>query len=275
MWPAWSPDGKQIVFASDRTGDWEIYILRIGDEQARQLTRAPGRDAHPAFSPDGKTIAFQSPREEGGHTNLYLMNVDGSDQRRITSHEGFAGVPVYSPDGKQLAYQWTTDMKDYQGWRLMMTAPAAGAPTRALTDGKANDQVPNWSPDGKRLVFYSDRSGVDQLYTMTPSGEDVRRLTTGPAADRTAAYSPDGKSIAFMSEREGKPAAIFLMNADGTSVRRIGKEAPEHGVPFFSPDGTRLLLSPSTSTGRQTWSLKIADGSTELLSRCTPQSPAR
>jgi TolB protein len=274
MWPAWSPDGTQIVFASDRTGDWEIYLLRIGEATARRLTSAPGRDAHPTFSPDGKTIAFQSPRE-GEHTNLYLMNLDGSNQRRITSHEGFAGVPVFSPDGKQIAYQWTTDMKDYQGWRIMMSAPAAGAPTRPLTDGKANDQVPNWSPDGKRLVFFSDRTGVNQLYTMAPSGEEVRRLTSGPADDRTAAYSPDGRSIAFLSEREGKPGAVFLMSADGAGARRIGKEAPEHGVPFFSPDGTRLLISPSTPTGREIWSVKVADGSTEVLSRCSLQTPAR
>jgi TolB protein len=274
MWPAWSPDGRRIVFASDRTGDWEIYILTLGESQARRLTNAPGRDAHPAFSPDGKTIAFQSPREEEGHTNLYLMNTDGTNQRRITSHEGFAGVPVYSPDGKQLAYQWTTDIKDYQGWRLMMTAPSPGAPTRALTDGKANDQVPNWSPNGKRLVFFSDRTGVDQLYTMSPAGEDVRRLTTGPAADRSAAHSPDGKSIAFLSEREGKPGAVFLMAADGGGVRRIGRESPEHGVPFFSPDGMRLLITPSTPAGRQIWSLRIADGATAVLSRCSPQSPS-
>jgi Tol biopolymer transport system component len=274
MWPAWSPDGKQIVFASDRTGDWEIYVLRLGDREPRRLTSAPGRDAHPAWSPDGKTIAFQSPRE-GAHTNLYLMNSDGSGQRKITSHEGFAGVPAFSPDGRQIAYQWTGDMENFRGWRVMMTAPAPGAATRALTDGKANDQVPNWSPDGKRLIFYSDRTGVDQLYTMTPDGADVVRLTDAPAADRTGAYSPDGKTIAFMSEREGKPAAIFLMHADGTHVRRIGKESPEHGVPFFSPDGRSLLLSPGLPAGRQIWSMQVTDAATRVLSRCTPAPPPK
>jgi Tol biopolymer transport system component len=266
-WPAWSPDGGRVVFTSTRTGDPEIFVLTIDGRSApQQLTRTPGRDAHPAFSPDGRKIVFQSPREAGGHTNLYLMNADGSNQQRITRHTGFAGAPVWSPDGKHIAYQWTPELSK-STWRLMLLSTEPGAQPRPLTDGSANDQVINWARDGQRFVFYSDRTGVDQLYTMTLGGA-VARLTRSGAADRSAAWSPDGRSIAFMSERDGVPAGVYVMSADGTGVRRVGALTPGHGVPFFSPDGTRVLTTRPGANGTEIVALRVTDGGVEVLSRC-------
>ncbi|HJR59856.1 MAG TPA: hypothetical protein VJ813_10670 [Vicinamibacterales bacterium] len=266
MWPAWSPDGTRVVFVSDRTGDPEVYVRAVGGGDSRRLTSTPGRDAHPSFSPDGRSIAFQSPRE-GIHTNLYLMNADGSGQRRVTRHEGFAGMPVWSPDGRQLAYQWTPDLKT-QKWRLMLLqVGSAGA--RQLTDGTANDQVINWAPDGKRFIFHSDRTGRNQLYTMTLDGV-VARLTSTPSDDRSGTWSADGQMIAFMSDRESEPAGVFVMNADASAIRRIGTLAPGHGVPFFSPDGSRVLANPSGPAGQEIVALRLSDGGVERLSECAP-----
>jgi TolB protein len=265
QWPYWAPDGGGIVFVSDRTGDPEVYTLRFGGVPVR-LTHASGRDAHPSYSPDGKQIAFQSPRE-GQHTNIYLMNTDGSRQERITSHTGFAGVPVWSPDGKTLAYQWLPEGEGAK-WRLMSLSLSGDRTPRPLTDGAANDQVVNWSPNGQRMVFYSDRTGINQLYVMNRDGSGVVRLTTTPAEDRTAAFSPDGASIAFMSERDGTPAGIYLMRADGSGLRRVGDLRPGHGVPFFSPDGSRVLATVTEGVGAGIWSVRVSDGTAERLSGC-------
>ena len=266
QWPAWSPDGNQIVFVSDRTGDPEVYVKSLPGGEPRRLTTTPGRDAHPSFSPDGKTIAFQSPRE-GAHTNLYLMNADGTNQRRVTSHEGFAGMPVWSPDGAHLAYQWTPDLKT-QKWRLMLLRLGSNDAPRELTDGTAHDQVINWAPDGRRLLFHSDRTGSDQLYTLTLDGV-VTRLTSAAANDRSGTWSPDGKLIAFMSDRESAPAGVFVMKADGSGARRLGTLAPGHGVPFFSPDGSRVLATPRGAHGSEIVAVRLSDGGIDRVSHCS------
>lgn len=269
MFPAWSPDGRRVVFTSTRTGDPEIFVMTVGgSEPALRLTHTPGRDAHPSFSPDGTTIAFQSPREPGGHTNLYLMNADGSDQRRLTSHSGFAGVPVWSPGGRRIAYQWTPELS-VANWRLMLLDMEPGAEPRPLTDGAANDQVINWAPDGRGFAFHSDRTGVNQVYTLALDGA-VRQLTDDAAPSQSAAWSPDGTLIAFRSDRDGATRAVYAVQADGTGTRRIGSLAGEHGIPFFSPDGTRLLATRAGASGSEIVTLRLSDGAEEPLSRCVP-----
>lgn len=269
MWPAWSHDGTRLVFVSDRTGDPEVYVQALDGTVARRLTHTPGRDAHPSFSPDGRQIAFQSPRE-GIHTNLYLMDADGANQRRITSHTGFAGMPVWSPDGRFLAYQWTPDLEAAK-WRLMLLEIATGT-TRQLTDGRAQDQVINWAPDGRRFVFHSDRFGRNQLLTLTLDGA-VQRLTTTAFDDRNGAWFPDGSRVAFLSDREGSPGGIFTMRADGTDLRRVAPLAVQHGVPFVSPDGRRVLASPRAEKGSEIWAVDVATGAAARLVGCEPMKP--
>jgi TolB protein len=255
----WAPDGR-IVFGSDRAGDPEIYLARIGG-CARRLTQTPGRDAHPAFSPDGQTIVFQSPRNEGD-TRLFTMKPDGSEQRELIPTKGFCGVPVYAPDGKRIALMCAASMTGIgtaaNPWRIFLV-DADGKNLRQITDGPGNDQAPNWSPDGKSLVFYSDRSRSDQLYRMDVASGTAQALTGGPGKSKTGSYSPDGKSIVFMSDRDGA-WNVWAMAADGSGARKIAHVANEFGQPLFSPDGKRLM-APMRVGDRLRIGLANPDGS--------------
>ena len=119
---------------------------------------------------------------------------------------------------------------------------ADGSNLRVLTPGEANEQVPTFSPDGKRLLFYSDRTGKDQLYTMRPDGGDVRRVASTAFTDNAGSWSPDGKRIAFTSDR-GEGVDIYVMDADGTHVRRLTNLHATARAPVWSPDGNQILFS--------------------------------
>ncbi|HKP70827.1 MAG TPA: hypothetical protein VJV05_16175 [Pyrinomonadaceae bacterium] len=218
MFPQWSHDGTKIAFTSDRDGDPEIYVMNADGSGQTRLTTAKGRDAHPYFSKDGKKILFQSPRENGADTNIYFMNVDGSGQKQLTKLKGFAGVPVYSPDEKKIVFMWrkSNDFRDGNKW-LIATMDPNGENIRVITDGKSNDQVPNWTRDGKRLLFFSDRTGRNQLYTMKPDGSDIKRLFVTESNENAAFWSPDNKRIAFVSDREDRRNS---MSESLTELRR-------------------------------------------------------
>lgn len=258
MFPAWSPDGTRVVFTSTRDGDPEIYLADVGTGSLRRLTTAPGRDAHPAFSPDGTQIVFQSPRR-GGATQIFTMNVDGSNQRPLTGNAGFCGMPVFSRDGSQLTFQCSDDAgkpgSTQAPWRIVVMA-ATGGPLRTVTHGPGNDQVANWTPDG-RIVFYSNRGGSDQLYLLDLDNGAVTGVTSPPGVHRGGTFSPDGRHIAFMSNRDASPADVYVMNGDGSNRRRLTTTGPDHGVPFFSPDGKWILYQRVDNKRQRIWMTSI------------------
>src|SRR5438552_2287730 len=100
--PAWSPDGKQIAFQTNRDGPYHIYVMSADGSNVRQLTSSDADDRHPAWSPDGKQLAIDS----GDQTNREIWTIDvGSRQRtQITKLGGIASFPSWSPDGKRIAF---------------------------------------------------------------------------------------------------------------------------------------------------------------------------
>jgi TolB protein len=258
--PQWSHDGKRIVFTSNRDSDPEIYVVNADGSSPHRLTFAPGRDAHPYFSRDGRRIVFQSPRANGEDTNIYVMSSDGSDLVQLTYLKGFAGVPVYSPDDNLIAFQWreTSDFEDDRKWRLCIMN-ADGSDFRTITGGDSNDQVPDWSQDGERLIFFSDRTGRNQIYTMKPDGSDMRRVVTTRSNDNSAFWSPDNAKIAFISDRDGN-SDIYVMDADGKNVRRLTNTPATERAAVWSPDGTRIAFA-SDGDGPSMIYVMNADGS--------------
>ena len=96
--PSWSPDGKKIVFVSERDGNPEVYVVNADGSGLRNLTRHPGYDSDPAWSPEGRKVAFVTKRD--GNFEVYVMKADGSDQRNLTRNPAPDRSPVWSPGRK-------------------------------------------------------------------------------------------------------------------------------------------------------------------------------
>jgi Tol biopolymer transport system component/plastocyanin len=242
--PAWSADGSQIAFASDRFGepfDHDIVVVNADGSNVRRLTSGPDHDSAPAWSPDGTKLAFIRGELTGTewHGFVFVMNADGSGATRLepasgdTWEGGAAGGPTWSPDGSKIAFARHDELLGYDVW--VMNADGSGV-TR-LTSSPADELQPAWSPAGDAIAFASDREGSFEIYVMKPDGSDVVRLTDGPGSTQNLdpSWSPDGSMIAFFGL-----GGVAIMNATGSQVRRVA----DGNTPAWSPAGSMPTNPP-------------------------------
>jgi len=217
--PSWSPDGKKVVFSSnrDRNSKREIYVMNADGSEQKRLTNNPTYDSRPSWSPDGKKIAFVSVRD--GNYEIYVMNADGTEQINLTNNPSGDTRPSWSPDGKKIAFE---SERDGNGEIYFMNPD--GSEQKRLTNNSVFDKEPAWSPDGKKIAFSSNRDGNEEIYVMNVDGSGQKRLTNNPGPDQGPTWSPDGKKLAFSSNRDGNRYGnrdIYVMNADGSEQRNL------------------------------------------------------
>ncbi len=228
--PKWSPDRTRIAFHSNRDGtaaegrseENEIYVMNANGGNLRRLTNNDAADLDPVWSPDGNKIAFVSHRD--GNPEIYVMDADGGNVRRLTNNFVVDREPAWSPDRRTVAFESHRD-----GNPDIYVMDADGGNVRRLTQNPVADAGADWSPDGARITFRSLRDGPWQIYVMDADGGNVRRLTHDSKASYRANWSRDGTKIVFVSTRDGTPATeseggayeIYVMNSDGSNVRRI------------------------------------------------------
>ncbi|HET9384662.1 MAG TPA: protein kinase [Gemmatimonadales bacterium] len=171
-YPAISPDGRMLAYASDRSGDGnlDIWIQPIPGGSPVQLTRHPADDVDPSFSADGSRVAFHSSRGEGG---IYVIPTIGGEERLFVER-GFS--PRFSPDGMRIAY----GVSESPGSQIYV-APAEGGTGTKLATGFYLASAPVWSPDGREVLFWgqADRDGppennVDWWVASMTGGPPVR-----------------------------------------------------------------------------------------------------
>jgi len=147
---SWSPDGRQIMFESDRDGDLEIYSIQLDGNRLTKLTDNQVNDQFARWSPDGRHIVFTSLRD--GNEEIYMMDADGQHQTRLTNNSAADRLPQWSPDGKRIAF-----VSDRDGNRELYVLTLSDGKLARLTNDPADDDVPVWSPDGNRIAFRSKR----------------------------------------------------------------------------------------------------------------------
>ena len=173
--PAWSPNGTQIAFRSERDGDSDIYKMDTDPttNDATRLTK-DGASDYPDWSPNGKKIAFETVRD--GDYEIFKMNPNGTNQTRLTRNLDADHLPNWSPNGKKIAFRSFRD-----GDSEVYTMRADGSKKRNLTKNAALDSAPAFSPDGQKIAFHSDRDGSVEVFTMDADGSNQTNISSGPS----------------------------------------------------------------------------------------------
>ncbi len=192
-----SKDGR-ILVSSDRSGNWDIYLLSPDSGDLQQLTTDPGVDAGPRWKPDGSEIAFYSSRT--GHREIWLMPVGGGPARQLTHGEVESFNPAWSPDGKSITME--------SGGILILDPQSLKV--RNLTDKETNCH-PDWSPDGRWVAFSEKGNQGWQIFRIAASGGLVEQLTRG--GGWTPRWSPDGKRI-YMIGTGSRRNAIWALSLE-------------------------------------------------------------
>ena len=190
--PAYSADGKQIAFCSNRTGAYEIWMMDANGKQERQITSLKTNSLFPDFSPDGSTLVFAGTPPGGAFRDLYRVPANGGDPVQLTNTPTMREeTPVWSPDGRTLLYvKMAGNRSASQLWTMDV---ATGQENQLTFDATFKDQAPDWSPDGATIAYHAN----DDIWLMHADGSDQRNVTQSPEVEFGAAFSPDGTRIAF------------------------------------------------------------------------------
>jgi len=222
---AWTPDSREIIFASSREGASTLWRVPASGSRAPQQVESTGQSAFfpsVARAPDGALrLAYEYSNTDYNIWRLAIEEVSGtggpatpvgrSPTRLIASSRGEAQA-AYSPDGRSIAF-----VSDRSGSLEIWTCNADGSnPVQLTSFGGPATTAPRFSPDGWQIVFASRPGGNTDVYIISVQGGSPRRLTTEPSEDHTARWSSDGQWIYFCANCTGRHE-VWKTPADGTA----------------------------------------------------------
>ncbi len=254
----WSPDGKRLVFQSEREPGnpfYQIYVLDLQTGDTRRISTGVGKTTCAFFRPGSSEIAFAS-------THADPKSREYQDQEL-----------AFRASGKERRYSW-----DYDAEMDIYRYDEKTSALARLTDAPGYDAEGSYSPDGQWIAFSSMRGAYDhplsaqeqktladnpsnfaEIYIMRADGSDQRRLTSTPGYDGGPFFSSDGRKIIWRRfDEQGLIADVWTMNLDGTTQTQITSFGSMSWAPYMHPSGAYILFA-SNKLGFENFELFMVD----------------
>lgn len=251
--PRYSPDGTRLLYASERSERWDLYVAAADGSGEVALTADASWERDARWSPDGTNVVFSagdrlwtvdvatlqvtslttagqyhSPRYSPDGTRIVAVNShsfrDSSIEvvaetgavTPVADASGYEFWPSWSPDGASLAYARRTP----NGYRIWVTA-ADGTGAARVSAGPGDDIEPMFSPTSDAIAFIRIQEEFSNLLVHDRATGLTTRITTFAAGGpRAFTWSPDGAQIAFTRDQGGRPD-VYVVGADGSGLRRL------------------------------------------------------
>jgi Tol biopolymer transport system component len=247
--PAWTPDGKWLVFPSARRGSMNLWRVSASGGLPAPVTTGPGDDIDPVVSPDGRTLLFANVKRTWA---LVAQDVMSGMQRTLIEKRTFLVFPAYSPDGRRIAFAG----KDARGDTHVFVIDADGSHLTSVTNGIGELNItPQWSQDGATLYFYQVRPSPSFRSISLAGGPSREIAPWSYRREYGAAVDPDGRVAVYAAVDRGVLKHSRLRELDSGRETTLPFAMYEHR---FSRDGKWIagesrdgeVLLCGVSTGR-------------------------
>lgn len=259
--PAVSSDGQLLAFTrSPSAVTSDIYVMPLSGGEPRRLTSMNQPVRGIAWAEDDQFIVFSSERDAtAGRGGLWRVQSGGSSaepQTEPVSGTGHqAALPSISRHGRVLVYQ--ESFQDSNIWRIPLNSRDDPAPVISST---REEVMPDFSPDGKQIAFCSNRSGHWEIWTANADGANQRQLTHfGGAAAGAPRWSANGRSIAFVHHNLEGSSDVYVMTAEGGSIRRLTTHPARDERPSWSRSGTEVYFHSNRTGDFEVWKVSADD----------------
>lgn len=253
-YPRLSVDGSHILYQSNRTGKWQLFIMDIATGAQERITTDEHNNNFVDWSADNAWVAFVSDRD--GNEEIYRMRSDGTDLERLTDHPERDIHPYFSPDGQYLLFNSTRANGSLDVYRLELESREV----ERITDSPMEETCARYSPDMQHIVLLQNDAKSDDVVILEPGTGTIRNLTRTPeVTDGWPMYSADGRWIYYSTMASGQHS-IHRVHPDGTGDETLTQALPgeEDGRAFIGADGRTVIYNKRRGGGIDVLKRKVS-----------------